>query len=111
MIIAKTISVVGFLFTLVMIIYAIVAGDFSAEGDWLLNHPWGLVSLADLYTGFVLFAGWIVFRERSWWKSLLWIAVLMTMGFITACLYIFIAAKRSDNDWQKFWMGKAYNHA
>lgn len=111
MTIAKSVAAIGFLFMLGMLIYAFTAGDFFAEWDIILSQPWGIGALADLYTGLVLFAGWVAFRERSWWKSLIWFALLMSLGFIVSCLYIFIAAMRSGNDWQRFWLGKAHTHA
>jgi hypothetical protein len=43
--------------------------------------PWGIVSLVDLYTGFILFSIWIVYREQSWWRSLVWVVLMMTLGF------------------------------
>lgn len=47
-------------------------GDFGAAGDWLFSHPWGWVTLADLYAGFILIALVIGFFERSWVKRLVW---------------------------------------
>ena len=29
-------------------------GDFSGEGSWILDHPWGRMSLIDLYVGIAL---------------------------------------------------------
>jgi hypothetical protein len=68
--------------------------------------PWGIVSLVDLYVGFALFSGWIVFRERSWPRSLIWIALVMVLGFFTASLYVLLALRSSAGDWRRFWMGE-----
>ena len=35
--------------------HGFTAGDFFGEGSQLAAMPWGIVSLVDLYTGFVLF--------------------------------------------------------
>ena len=67
--------------------------------------PWGIVSLVDLYVGFTLFAGWIIYREQSWPRSLVWIVLLMTLGFFTGALYTFIALQTSEGDWDRFWQG------
>jgi predicted small integral membrane protein len=67
--------------------------------------PWGIVSLVDLYVGFTLFSGWIVYREQSLVRSVIWVALMMTLGFFTASLYTFIALQTSGGEWGRFWMG------
>jgi hypothetical protein len=78
-----------------VLIYGFTVGDFGQEGRELLSMPWGIVSLVDLYVGFALFSGWIVYRERSVPRSVLWIVLMMVLGFFTA----------SGGDWKRFWMG------
>lgn len=63
-------------------------GDFGAAGDWLFSHPWGWVTLADLYAGFILIALVIGFFERSWVKRLVWIAPLFVLGNVWAALWL-----------------------
>ena len=48
-----------------VICYGLLAGDLRGEARILLAYPWFHVTMTDLYTGFLLFGGWIVFRERS----------------------------------------------
>jgi hypothetical protein len=36
-----------------VLIYGFTVGDFAMEGKQLLSMPWGIVSLVDLYVGFV----------------------------------------------------------
>lgn len=62
---AKVIALAGLLAMTGILIYAFTSGDFSAEGTKLPSMPWGIVSLIDLYVGFILFSGWIVFREKT----------------------------------------------
>jgi len=104
--IAKIISALGVVVMGAAILYALIAGDFSTEGNIILSMPWGIVSLVDLYTGFTLFAMWIVYRERSLLTAAIWIVLLLTLGFFTGALYTFIALHTSSGDWQRFWMGK-----
>ena len=103
--IAKTISLFGIIAMGGIIIYAFIAGKFSSEGSILLSMPWGIVSMVDLYTGFTLFSCWIVFREKSFIRSFGWVVLMLTMGFFTASLYVFINLHKSNGDWKKFWMG------
>ena len=103
---AKVISLLGVLAMTAVLIYGFTIGDFSGEGSQLLSMPWGIVSLVDLYTGFILFSGWIIYREKSLTVAILWTIAMMTLGFFAGSLYAFIALQTSGNDWRKFWMGK-----
>ena len=89
-----------------VLIFAFTTGNFNQEGSVLLSMPWGIVSLVDLYVGFILFSGWIVYRERSLVRSVIWVVLMMVLGFFTASLYTFIALQTSDGDWRRFWMGR-----
>jgi len=104
--IAKAIALIGCLAMAGVLVYGFVAGDFSGEGQVLLSMPWGIVSLVDLYVGFTLFSAWIVYRERSWARSILWTVLVMTLGFFAASLYALIALQTSGGDWRRFWLGK-----
>jgi hypothetical protein len=104
--IAKALSLLGLLAMTGVLIYGFTVGDFAGEGARLLAMPWGIVSLVDLYVGFTLFSAWIVFRERSWARSLIWVVLMMVLGFFTASLYTFLALQASGGDWHKFWFGR-----
>jgi hypothetical protein len=104
--IAKMISMIGLMAMTAVLIYGFTVGDFGADGSELLQNPWGIVSMVDLYTGFVLFSAWIVFREKSLARSLVWVVLMMVLGFFTASLYALIALYASKGDWKKFWMGQ-----
>lgn len=103
---AKTIAFLGLLAMTAVLIFGFMVGDFSREGRELLAMPWGIVSLVDLYVGFALFSAWIVYREKSLWPSLIWVILMMVLGFFTASLYTLIALQRSGGDWRRFWMGR-----
>ncbi len=103
---AKIISLLGVLAMTAVLIYGFTIGDFSGEGSQLLSMPWGIVSLVDLYTGFVLFSGWIIYREKSLPIAIAWTIAMLTLGFFAGSLYAFIALQTSGDDWRKFWMGK-----
>jgi hypothetical protein len=102
---AKLVALLGLLAMTAILIYGFTRGDFNAEGQILLSMPWGIVSLVDLYVGFILFSGWIVYREKSLVRSMVWVFFMMVLGFFTASLYTLIALQTSGGDWQRFWMG------
>ena len=102
--IAKFISLLGLLAMTAALIYGFTAGDFLQDGAELLSNPWGIVSIVDLYVGFMLFSGWIIYREKSLGRAIIWVFFMMVLGFFTGALYTFIALQTSGGDWQRFWM-------
>jgi hypothetical protein len=102
---AKAISLLGLLAMTAVLIYAFTYGDFIEDGKELLSNPWGIVSLVDLYVGFILFSGWIIYREDSLIRSIVWVFFMMVLGFFTGALYTYIALQTSGGDWQRFFMG------
>ena len=103
---AKVVAVLGVLVMASILVYGFTVGDFGGEGQVLLSMPWGIVSLVDVYVGFVLFSGWIVYREKSLLRSAVWIILVMILGNFTASLYTLIALLTSGGDWKRFWMGR-----
>lgn len=104
--IAKIIALAGLLAMTGILIYGFTSGNFSAEGAKLLSMPWGIVSLVDLYVGFALFSCWIVFREKTILPSVIWVVLMMVLGFWAGALYTLIALQTSGGDWNRFWFGK-----
>jgi len=102
---AKWVAWLGFLSMTAVLVYGFGWGHFSNEGSQLLSMPWGIVSMADLYSGFILFGGWIVYREKSTRAKLVWVVLLMVLGFWAGSLYALVALYTSHSDWKKFWMG------
>jgi hypothetical protein len=103
---AKWISGLGVAAMMGILIYGFVVGDFGEDGRQIMQNPWGLVSLVDLYVGFILFSGWIAYREKSVITAVIWIILMMVLGFFTGSLYAFLALMNSKGDWKKFWLGK-----
>lgn len=103
--ILKLLSWVGFAAMSVVLYFGFTTGDFFKEGSMLLSNPWGIVSMVDLYTGFMLFSFWIVYREDSVWRSIIWVIAMMVLGFWAGSVYTLLALYRSDNDWRRFWLG------
>jgi len=103
---AKAIALLGLLAMTAALLYGFTIGDFAQEGSQLLAMPWGIVSLVDLYVGFILFSGWIIYRERALLPSIIWVVLMMVLGFWTGALYTFIALQTSRGDWRHFWLGK-----
>ena len=105
---AKIISLLGTISMSGIILWSLITGDFSGEGNILLGMPWGIVSLVDLYVGFFLFSLWIIYREKNNVMVVLWVFLMLTLGFFTGSLYVFLALQKSRGNWQKFFLGKHY---
>ncbi len=103
---AKLLSAYGIIAMTAVLIYGFTIGDFASDGAAQLRDPWGVVSMIDLYTGFALFSAWIVFREDSFGRALVWVVLVLVLGFFTASVYVFLALQASSGEWERFWMGK-----
>ncbi len=103
---AKVIAVLGLLAMTAVLVYGFTVGDFGKDGSEILQNPWGIVSMVDLYVGFTLFSAWIVYREENLLMAVVWVVLMMVLGFFTGSLYALIALISSKGDWRKFWMGK-----
>lgn len=102
---AALLAFIGLVAMGAVLVYGFIAGDFFDEGGALVSMPWGIVSLVDLYVGFALFSGWIAYRESSRGKALIWIFLVMLLGFFAASLYTLLALRGSGGSWAHFWMG------
>jgi len=87
--IAKVLALLGLLAMTGILIYAFTIGDFPAEGAKLVAMPWGILSIVDLYVGFTLFSCWIVFREKAVLPSVIWVILMMVLGFWPGGLFTF----------------------
>ena len=90
-----TTVVTAFLF--IAIGFSIATGNISDEGRWILDNPWGRMSLLDIYGGVALIAGWVLLREKHPWSVVLWLPVFVVLGNAGTALYASIAAYRSDD--------------
>jgi hypothetical protein len=109
--IAEGIALLGLLAMTGVLVYGSAVGDFGGEGSQLLSMPWGIVSLVDLYVGFILFSGWIVYREKSLARSAVWVVLVMVLGFWMASLYTLVALQASSGDWRRFWLGQRWTES
>ena len=103
---AKAVAGLGAMAMVAILIYGFAGGDFFAEGGQLVRMPWGIVSLVDLYVGFLLFALWILYREGFNVVATAWIAAVMVLGSLAICLYCLVALSRSGGSWKRFFHGR-----
>jgi hypothetical protein len=90
----------GYLVILTIIIgaalaYGFIVGDFWKDGGELMDNPWGIVSLFDVYVGFFFFIGII----------LAWAVAICVGGNVLAGIYAILALLKSKGDTTVFFMG------
>ena len=91
------ISFLGVLAMTAALANGFINGDFFVDGGELFANPWGIVSLVDLYVGFSLFAIWMYVKESNKWIALVWIVLLMVLGFFTGALYLLIKSLKATS--------------
>ena len=87
------------------LVYGGAVGDLWAEGGALMDLPWGVVTLVEVYVGLTLFACWVFWREESRVTAGAWMLAAALGGNIISCLYVLLALRGADGDAQAFWMG------
>jgi len=99
------VACLGFIIMSATILYALIFGNLSIEGPQLVDMPWGLVSLVDIYLGLVLFSLWVIWREEYSLIGLLWIILIIALGNMISCIYIIKACCQAQGNISKFWLG------
>ena len=80
---------------LASVAYAVSSGDIRSELAQITSLPWGVVTLIDVYAGFILVSVWIIWREEDLFRALPWIVLIMLLGNIISCIYVLLALYRS----------------
>ncbi|MGM0379847.1 MAG: DUF1475 family protein [Bacillota bacterium] len=104
----KIILLICILFMTIGLVNGFLNGNFLEDGAKLLENPWGIMSLIDLYVGFSIFSIWIFIREENVLFSIIWIILVMIFGFLTASIYIYLNINKSDGDINKLLLGNLY---
>ncbi len=99
-------KVISYFISLAMISVILWAQNQTSLFDSIIpTLPWGIVSLVDLYSGFILIAIWMIYREKNY-TSVAWVFFLMILGNLTTAVYVIYCINNSENDIKKFFLGK-----
>ena len=99
-------KVIAYLITIAMVSTIFWAQNQVSVFDSIIpSLPWGVVSLVDLYAGFILVGIWIFYKEKTV-SALVWIFFLMTLGNLTTAIYVIYSLNKSKVNITKFFMGK-----
>ena len=79
-------KVIAYLITIAMVSTIFWAQNQVSLFDSIIpSLPWGIVSLVDLYAGFILVGIWIFYKEKTV-SALVWIFFIMTLGNLTTAI-------------------------
>lgn len=92
-------------FLLIFALSVMVVGSFWAARQlaiWdslfvLWEDPWFKLTLLDLYLGFALFIGFVMYKEKSIIKTLIFIFLIASLGNMISSLYLLIQLYRLKN--------------
>jgi hypothetical protein len=87
------------------LIYGFWFGDFFQEGNILLGIAWGIVSLIDVYVGFLIMVFWVIYRENTLMAKILWSIGFLILGNVLVLLYIIKNVFESNGDMKIFFGG------
>lgn len=98
----------GLAIMLILLVWASYSGNFITEGAILMSMPWGLVTLADIYTGLLLMCCWVIIREPSLGVSVAWCLALVFLGNIATCIYVLRCIHQSGGHLPRLMLGRHY---
>ncbi len=99
-------KVIAYLITIAMVSTILWAQNQVSLFDSILpTLPWGVVSLVDLYSGFILTGIWIIYKENSL-PAIFWIIFLIVLGNLTTAIYVIYSLNNAKGDIKKFFLGK-----
>lgn len=102
----KNLSLVLYLFLLVVTARGFVHANAIVDVPALWATPWGRIAVYQLYAGLLPVLGWMVYREKIWWRVLLWAVVLLGTIHLGALLYLMFAVESSRGGMAAFWFGQ-----
>ena len=104
------VKTIAYLSTLIMggiIVWANSQSNFFENAGEVADTAWGVVTLVDLYVGFIFIAIWIIFREKGI-RRIVWLVGLFFLGNLTTAIYIIYCIGNSNGNLNKFFQGEKY---
>ncbi|CDY21387.1 BnaA09g30400D [Brassica napus] len=81
---------VMFCVMLATLIYTIITDGLPEPDRRDVFTPWFATTIVDFYINIVPIAVWIVYKETTWFGSILWAILLVVFGSLTTCVYLFM---------------------
>ncbi|NWJ42118.1 MAG: DUF1475 family protein [Geothrix sp.] len=87
-------SIAVFVAMVAVTIWASLDANVLVGFQRLLADRWGVATLCDAYFGFLWFWLWILYKEASLGRSLLWLLLLFALGNLAMAGYMLIQLYR-----------------
>jgi Protein of unknown function (DUF1475) len=62
------------------------------------THPWFIATLFDTYFAFLVFYGWVAYKERSLFVRIVWLLAILLLGNFAIASYLLIQLFRVPAD-------------
>lgn len=82
---------------IVMIVEASLEKSVLTIFKTMFAEKWGVITLVDLYAGFVVTGAWIVVSERRALRYLPWLLAMGLLGNLATLVYVAWRAMRADS--------------
>ena len=102
------VKTIAYLSTLIMggiIVWANFQSNFFKNTSKVASTAWGIITLVDLYIGFIFIGLWIIFREKGI-SIIIWFVGLFFLGNLTTALHIIYCIKEVNGNLEIFFIEK-----
>lgn len=62
----------------------------------IFKEPWAIATLADAYFGFLTFYVWVLIKEHTVAKKIIWLILILLLGNIAMSIYCLIQLRKWD---------------
>jgi hypothetical protein len=87
-----------FLYMTWVVIDTSLRSNLFEQWDFLAGIPWMTATLKDFYTNVAVLYLWVLWKETTAWKRILWLILLVGLGSIATTLYVLIQLFRLKPD-------------
>lgn len=81
--------VLSFYMVYLVIVTSLKSNLFEVWNE-LGAQPWMTTTLVDFYFNITIISVWVIYKEGSWLKSVLWIIGFILLGSIATAFYVFL---------------------
>lgn len=78
----------------VFMVYLVVITSFKSDlfnlPSVVVHEPWFQTTLVDFYFLVAILSVWVIYKERTLLRAILWIISFICLGSIGAALYVFV---------------------
>ena len=81
-------------FMIGLVIVTSVRSDMFHLPDAVLKEPWFWTTLVDFYFNITIISAWMIYKEDSVIRAVLWLLAFVSLGSIATAFYVFLQLSR-----------------